>query len=342
MIKFTGLLFLLILLFSSHTIEIIASELADYPPVLNICRGINMGNMLESPYREGSWGTILKEEYLQLAKEAGFDHVRVPIRWSDYTDKNPPYEIEESFFQRIDEVIEQAEAYGLITIINVHHYEEIMTEPAKHKERFLAIWKQIAERYQDHPDTLYFEILNEPQNKLTASLWNQYLMEAIEIIRETNPDRILVVGGAYWNNIDGLRELKLPEDDRNIIVTFHYYNPFEFTHQGAIWAEGANAWLGKTWTGAFREKRMIELELDRAVKWAQENKRPLYLGEFGAYERADLESRIRWTNFVAREAEKRNIPWAYWEFNSGFGIYDPVKDQWRDELLQALIPENTD
>ncbi|MGB4006799.1 MAG: cellulase family glycosylhydrolase, partial [Halanaerobiales bacterium] len=87
---------------------------------------------------------------------------------------------------------------------------------------------------------------------------------------------------------------------------------------------------------------MIELELDRAVKWAQENKRPLYLGEFGAYERADLESRIRWTNFVAREAEKRNIPWAYWEFNSGFGIYDPVKDQWRDELLQALIPENTD
>ena len=339
MIRITGLLLLLSLVFSAHKTEAASFELDDFSTEVKIYRGINMGNMLESPNREGSWGTVLKEEYLKLVKEAGFDHVRIPIRWSDYTEEAPPYKIKEIFFQRIDEVIEQAEKYGLITIINVHHYEEIMTDPVNHKDRFLAIWKQIAERYQDYPETIYFEILNEPQNKLTASLWNQYLMEAIEIIRETNPDRIQVVGGAYWNNIDGLRELKLPEDDKNIIVTFHYYNPVEFTHQGANWAEGANAWLGRTWTGSFREKRMIELELDRAVKWAQENKRLLYLGEFGAYERADMESRIRWTSFVAREAAQRNIPWAYWEFNSGFGVYDPIRNQWRDELLQALIPD---
>ncbi|NLJ84768.1 MAG: glycoside hydrolase family 5 protein [Halanaerobiaceae bacterium] len=342
MIKFTGLLLLLSLIFSLNNNEAAAFELTDYSDAVNIYRGVNMGNMLESPNREGSWGTVLKEEYLKLVKEAGFDHVRVPIRWNHYADYNPPYRIKESFFQRIDEVIEQAHKYGLTIIINIHHYDELMADPENHKDRFLAIWKQIAERYQDYPDTLYFEILNEPHNNLSANLWNQYLMEAIEIIREKNPDRMLVVGGAYWNNIDGLRELKLPEDDRNIIVTFHYYNPFEFTHQGASWSQGANAWLGTTWTGTFREKKMIELELDRASKWAQENNRPLYLGEFGAYEKADMESRVRWTSFVAREAEKRNIPWAYWEFNSGFGIYDPVQNQWRNELLQALIPDEND
>lgn len=69
--------------------------------------------------------------------------------------------------------------------------------------------------------------------------------------------------------------------------------------------------------------------------------RPLYLGEFGAYEKADLDSRVRWTNFVARESEKRNIPWAYWEFNSGFGVYDDFKKEWKVELLQALIPESS-
>jgi len=62
------------------------------------------------------------------------------------------------------------------------------------------------------------------------------------------------------------------------------------------------------------------------------------LGEFGAYSTAELASRVRWTNFVRQAAEQRGFAWAYWEFAAGFGVYDPVKLQWRQGLLNALIP----
>src|SRR5690554_3729182 len=124
-----------LLLLSGLSIEA-KDVVSDLSTAVSISRGINMGNMLESPNREGSWGTTLKEKYLPLIKEAGFDHIRVPIRWSDYTGKKPPYSISDKFFKRIDEIISQAHHYGLITIINIHHYEEIMTDPQNHRERF--------------------------------------------------------------------------------------------------------------------------------------------------------------------------------------------------------------
>lgn len=83
---------------------------------------------------------------------------------------------------------------------------------------------------------------------------------------------------------------------------------------------------------------VITNDLDKAVRWAARNEIPLFMGEFGAYYKADYESRIRWTRFLAREAEKRDISWAYWEFGAGFGIYDIENDEWDMGLLNALIP----
>ena len=83
----------------------------------------------------------------------------------------------------------------------------------------------------------------------------------------------------------------------------------------------------------------MEKHFAAAAKWSAENNRPLYLGEFGAFSKADMESRARWTNFVARTAEKHHVPWSYWEYCSGFGVYDPKANAFRPELLHALIPE---
>jgi endoglucanase len=304
-----------------------------------IRRGINFGDALEAPF-EGAWGGhIIKDEYFKLVKDVGFDHVRLPIKWSVYTKKDSPYDIEKKIFDRVDHLIEQAFNNGLYIIINIHHYDEIMQDPLKEKDRFLSIWKQISEHYKNYPENLYFELLNEPTYNLVSDLWNQFLKEAIEIIRETNPDRKIVVGPDNWNSLYNLNRLIIPENDKNIIVTFHYYNPFNFTHQGAGWVK-INLPVGVKWLGTDEEKQMIEKELDMAVKWSKEHGNvPLYMGEFGAYSKADMESRARWTDFVARSAEKRGIAWAYWEFFSGFGVYDPEKDEWRIPLLKALIPE---
>ncbi|MEM7539868.1 MAG: cellulase family glycosylhydrolase, partial [Chloroflexota bacterium] len=200
------------------------------------------------------------------------------------------------------------------------------------------IWQQIATRYQDAPDSVYFELLNEPNSILGASKWNRLLADALAIVRESNPVRIVIIGPVHWNQIAQLTSLELPPEDRRIIVTFHYYHPFQFTHQGASWVDGAYDWGGTTWTGTDLEKREIELDMKLALDWATKENRPLYMGEFGAYSVADMESRVRWTQFVRSQAEAHNISWAYWEFASGFGAYDPARDEWREPLLKALIP----
>jgi len=300
-------------------------------------RGINIGNALEAP-REGAWGVYIRDEYFSIIKEAGFDNVRIPIRWSAHAEEKPPYKIHEEFFRRVDHVVDKALEQNLTVIINIHHYEEIMEKPLEHRDRFLALWKQISEHYSNYPENLYFELLNEPHKALTSELWNEFLIRAISIIRETNPTRRIIVGPVNWNSVYSLKDLILP-DDRNIIVTFHFYTPFEFTHQGAEWVSPSPP-VGRVWLGTEGEQRQIRDELDIAVQWSREHGDiPLFLGEFGAYSKADMDSRVRWTYFVAREAEKRNIPWCYWEFCSGFGAYDPKAGKWREELLNALIPK---
>jgi endoglucanase len=157
------------------------------------------------------------------------------------------------------------------------------------------------------------------------------------VVRVTNPTRPIIIGPAGWNALDQLETLQLPADP-NLIITFHYYSPFEFTHQGAEWVEGSDAWLGTSWTGTPAQVSGIERDFDRAAAWAAQNGRPVFLGEFGAYERAEPAWRALWTAAVARAAEARGFTWSYWEFCAGFGVYDPEADLWRYELLQSLIP----
>jgi endoglucanase len=303
-------------------------------------RGVNLGNALEAP-EEGDWGVVLQEEYFYQIKQAGFDSVRIPVRWSAHADTEAPYTIDPEFFERVDWAVDHALANGLMVVLNVHHYEEIMADPGGHDDRLIAMWEQITRRYQSHSCDLAFEILNEPNNALTARRWNNLIGEALDTIRAISPSRIVIVGPPEWNGIQALGSLKLPENDRNLIVTFHYYQPFNFTHQGAEWASGSQEWLGTTWVGSDAEKRAVQADLDAAVQWAQANNRPLFMGEFGAYSRADMDSRARWTDFVARQAEKRNISWAYWEFGAGFGVYDPQRNAWIEPLREALLPADS-
>jgi endoglucanase len=300
-------------------------------------RGVNLGNALEAP-TEGEWGVILQEDYFQLIADQGFDSVRIPIRWSSHASSNEPYRIDPSFFERVDWAINNALSRDLVAVINFHHYEEIFSDPEGQRERFLSMWQQVATHYQGYPPELFFEILNEPHDELNAIQWNRLLVDALAVIRETNPDRMVIIGPPDWNSVHELSSLDLPEDDRDIIVTFHYYEPFEFTHQGADWAEGSQAWLGNTWDATDSQKREVTRAMDAAITWGKKFNRPLYMGEFGAYSKADMDSRARWTAFVAQSASQRGISWAYWEFCAGFGIYDPDLKNWMYPLVDALLP----
>ncbi len=300
-------------------------------------RGVNIGNALEAP-SEGEWGVTIQAEYFQLIKDKGFTSVRIPIRWSAHAAQQAPYTIDPAFFQRIDWIIAQALSRDLVVVINMHHYLEIFQDPDGNKERFVAIWKQIAERYQDYPAGLLFEPLNEPNGALSYGKWNELLAATLPVIRLTNPDRNLIIGPVDWYNFRRLPDLVLPKDDAHLIWSFHYYLPFQFTHQGAEWVDGSQAWLGTVWKGNTNDKSSIEWDFSQVEGWAKAANRPVYLGEFGAYSKADMDSRALWTDFVARTAEKHGFSWAYWEFCSGFGFYDPQLKTWNDRLVTALVP----
>lgn len=301
-------------------------------------RGINLGNALEAP-KEGEWGVTLEETYFRAIAEAGFDSIRLPVRWSAHAAVVSPYTIDPQFFARVDWAVEQALSRGLKIVLNVHHYAEMDDKPDEHRERFLALWEQISTHYRDRPPALAFELLNEPHDRLTAAKWNAILADALAIVRKTNPTRTVVVGPVNWNSIDALKSLELPEADRHLVVTVHYYSPFNFTHQGAHWvSEKQRPPTGVKWSGTEAEREAVIRDLDTAILWGLKHQRPIYLGEFGAYSQADLESRVHWTRFIADEAARRRIGTAYWEFCSGFGAYDPTKHTWIEPLREAIVP----
>lgn len=301
-------------------------------------RGINIANALEAP-KEGEWGVKITDNYFPIIKAAGFTSIRLPIRWSAYSKDVFPYTINEDFFNRIDHLIKAALGCDLSVIINVHHFDNLFKYPSKYKDKFLLIWKQIAGRYKDYSDNLFFELLNEPHFRLPASKWNSLINITVPIIRSLNPTRTILIGPAKWNKINELEKLQLPANDKNIIVTFHYYSPFTFTHQGAHWIKLSNLFLGKKWQGTKRELKKVEKDFKFAKEWSLKYSVPLNLGEFGAYKKADLISRTIWTSAIARTAEKYNISWIYWEFGAGFGAYDTIKKKWNAEILKSLIPD---
>lgn len=198
-------------------------------------RGINFGNMLEAPY-EGAWGLTVQPEFFLRVAEAGFDHIRLPVSWTYHADLEAPYLVDETFFQRVDEILDMAEAIGVQLILNDHHHDELDADPLAESPRFLAIWNQIATRYADKGDWLHFEILNEPHGVFSQvpEMWNELQADALAVIRQTNPTRKVLIEPVSFSSISRLDDLDVP-DDPNLIASVHYYDPFPFTHQGANW-----------------------------------------------------------------------------------------------------------
>ena len=278
-----------------------------------------------------------KAKHFQLLHEAGFQNVRINLHPFRHMQRDKEWELSESWWQTLDWAVREASAQKLMAILDFHEFQAMGEAPENHKEQFLAFWRQLATHCAAAPDNVLFEILNEPNKKLTPALWNQYLSEALAIIREKNPTRTVIIGPAFWNSVDHLKELELPENDRHLIVTVHYYLPMSFTHQGASWA-GQKDKHDIPWPTSEKDRATLNSNLDKVVAWAKMHSRPIYLGEFGAYDKAPMDSRLRYTDAVARAAEARGWSWAYWQFDNDFILWDMKHDTWVEPIRNALIP----
>lgn len=297
---------------------------------------INIGNALDAPKNQ-PWDVKMKFEYFDAIQDAGFDSVRIPVRFSDYAKNSENYILEEDFMKELDSYVNYAINKGLVVILDFHHFTEIMDEPEKYKKCFFSVWSQLGERYKDYSNKLVFELLNEPRHNLKGDIWNGLIDGAVKEIRKTNKDRTIIVGPDSDYSIYRLEALSLPKD-KNIVVSFHYYEPSDFAFQGNVDIEGDFKNLKNiSWNGSNEEMEYLKSRFEIAEKWADTNNVEIFLGEFGASKTVPAESRKLWTEAVRKEAERRGFGWAYWELCSGFGIYNPTTSTWNEDLLNALV-----
>ena len=339
-------------------------------PLPGFMRGINLGNCLEAP-SEGAWGPRLSAQHFATAAAAGFDHVRLPVRFttSERSDPNPPYTIQETFFTRVDWAIDQALANQLSIIVDLHHFMEIHTNPAANTARFYALWRQIAARYADRPPEVAFELLNEPNGALSPRLLNEITAGALAIIREANPTRIVMADSYSWSESGYLKDLALPKDDPNVVAHFHMYQPMSFTHQGAPWLDASfqtrgvlfpgppatplnpsSATLAVSWMADFfaaynrlpidqnpAGPATIYDHFENASRFVKATGKRVYLGEFGAIDQADPISRENYVWLIRTEAERRGMGFAYWDDGGSFKAMDPASGTWNEGLRRALV-----
>jgi endoglucanase len=322
--------------------------------------GVNLGNYLEAP-RGQDWGQNYTARDFEEIQKAGFDHVRLPIGWQNYTGSAPEYKLEEEIFGKVDLLVNQAMQHKLAVIVNVHHFDDFTTNPAAHQSRLLAIWDQIGKRYAKLPETVAFELLNEPKDAATTTVLNPIYAELISIIRQTNPTRPIFLGPGLWNRVSELNNLQLPKEEQNIIVTVHSYDPFQFTHQGASWSSpDVKTLKGICFPGPPETPLAIPSGLPKHLtEWltqyntlpadqnpcsprvmqelAGEAREFLHFGEFGAYIAGDDVSRVNYCREYRRAMEAHGLGWALWDWSAGFRYWDKDRKQAVPGMHEALF-----
>jgi endoglucanase len=271
-----------------------------------------------------------------MIRGAGFDFIRLNLQAFRHMQGSGA--LDPTWLKRLDWVVDNATAAGLSVIVDEHDFNACSDDPAICRIALGNFWKQVAPRLRNAPSSVSFELLNEPHGKLDAGAWNDLLAQMLAIVRASNPTRTVVIGPTGWNSLNELATLRLPEGDRNILVTFHYYEPFRFTHQGASWTDMKGV-SGVTW-GSDSDRARLATDFAKVADWSRKTGRPVLLGEFGAYDKSGTPIALRaaYSGAVAREAEKDGFPWSYWQFDSDFILYDVAREQWVQPIKDALIP----
>jgi endoglucanase len=300
---------------------------------LPIGKCVNMGNHLEPP-TEGGWGgRNIADDDFTIIKAAGFDSVRIPVRWSSHAQTSAPYTIDPAFMARVKHVVGLAEQAGLGVILNMHHYDELYPDPEGHAVRFAALWKQIAAEFRQAGPKVWFELLNEPMGKLTHNNLLAVLNPALAQVRATNPTRPVIIGGENWSGVPSLATLPLP-DDPYIVPTFHTYDPFNFTHQGATWTTPTPP-LGRTF-GSAADYDELDANLQKVKDYMARTGRVPFIGEYGAIDhpQVPLSERLAYYSAVSSAYASIGIQSCAWGYTNTFKLRDG--NEWLPGMVEAI------
>ncbi len=333
-------------------------------------KGVNLTGWFQtSSAQQVQFTSYTKQDFIDI-KSLGVDVIRLPINLHYMTSGAPDYKLDPVFCNFLDQVIAWTEELGIYLILDNHTLDATNNSATVLKDILLKVWSQMAERYKDKSTFILYEVLNEPFNISDAS-WNSIQAAVVDKIREIDKKHTIIIGPASYNSYNNLQAM--PDyADTNLIYTFHFYDPFLYTHQGADWTDlgplsgvpfpyNADSMpvfpdaLKGTWVeSSFKNYNVdgtvdkVKQLIDIAVNFGKSRNVPIYCGEFGVYKLySKPDERAYWYEVVRKYLEENNIPWTIWDYHGGFGVYnDGGNDLFHYDLnvpmLQALgfnVPE---
>lgn len=349
------LFFIAICLFSIST---------SYAREFRIKKGINISHWLSQSNERGEErAKYFTRDDVKFIAESGFDHLRIPIDEEQMFDAN--LNPEKEAFTLLHNAIGWCKEFNLKVVVDLHilrsHHFNAETKPLftdkNAQEQFYECWRKISAELKRYPRTFVaYELMNEPVAN-DSEQWNVIVNRCLEVVRELEPRRTIIIGANRWQAYDEVKNLRVPENDKNIILSFHFYNPFPLTHYRASWTEQKDNPLKVYYPGYIVKKEDVEKlspELKRRWEWLSNNYndintlekqikqaydaatamgRTLYLGEFGALTTAGEESIIRWYRDIMTICKKYDIGHATWDYpRGGFGIFRKDGSPWQEKI----------
>lgn len=320
-------------------------------------RGVNLSSWFANAPRQ----PLGVRDFRQIEK-LGFDFVRLPVNpeFIGFKLDGGPQQLQHLDLRKLDAAIDGLTQANLAVILDIHPENGFMTrleQGGDAETQFIALWKALAAHYGKYPnDHVVFELLNEPAYYRKTRRYNDFIARVVKGVRETEPDRLLIVntpGVLSLKPVDALKATTLIPDP-NIAYDVHYYQPYVISHQGMIFgfegkqirylhnvpypsslvdkkkviqglAPGANpdkalrevnAYVDENWTAD-----SISAYLAPAAQWAKVNKVRVLVLEFGVLRNhIDAASRMRWITDVRQVLDNLGLGWAYWDYTDQFGI----------------------
>lgn len=292
--------------------------------------GVNTSNWLEAywliPYNAFPEVNRYNRSKVQALRDAGFVTFRLPVIFERLGDPNPPYTLNTNHiaFSLVDSMIAWAAEMDFRLIIDNHHGLPLTNANYLSQiPRLQAVWTQLANRYGNlDPERYFFEVYNEPENDISNANWRTVAQAVVQTIRQhESATHSILIGANQWNNGTALLNFT-PLSDSNIIYTFHYYDPYFFTHQGMSWTSPPY-FPPRTFPLAGEMDELNNL-FASLKNWADSWQVPVNMGEFGVATSADAASRCSWVQAVMNAANLHSFSYFYWDAISptdAFGFY---------------------
>ncbi|MCB9014028.1 MAG: cellulase family glycosylhydrolase [Bacteroidales bacterium] len=321
---------------------------APLPAQTPFSKGVNLTGWLQtSGIKQVQFTKYTRQDFVNISS-LGCDVVRLPIDMTAMTNGSPDYVIDPLLYMLLDSVVAWSEELHIYLILDNHTMDPGTNTSTSIAGMLDKIWVQLADHYKGSSDYILYELRNEPHGISTAA-WAQIELNLINSIRAIDTVHTIVIGASGWNSYSELSKLPVFADT-NLIYTFHFYDPFLFTHQGATWptpsmgslagvpfpydsasmpacpADLKGTWIESSLANSYKTDgtvAKVKQLIDQAVTFKNTRNVNVFCGEFGVYDlNSDPADRVAWYDTVRVYLEEKGIPWTIWDYHGGFGIFN--------------------